>query len=408
MTRRLRDVLARQWIGFGLLLFGGGAAMALLLLFLLEDAFIDQRLREVGTDLAGGMTQLPARFERHARATASPALAQRTAGMRDGIVREFRLDDGRYVHVLATSGDDGTPLLVLHDVSDQLYVNAALARAWPWLLGFGLLLALAATWLARRFVQRVSERATALVGAFAAADAPDRLHALADGEGIDEFAQLARAAAAAWQQRLEALARERETLAFLGHELRTPLQSARTSLALLQDDRDDEAAWRRLQRAQDRLVRASEAILALGAPAVASVGAHCDVAAVTAALATEFAPLAHAHEQEIRIDTVAAAECPMPAAVAESVFANLLLNAIQHGGPGRIDVEIGATGAVMVNPPRPDSDASGFGLGLTLVERLLQRHGARMHREPTGSGEWRVAIQWPCMTPMQERREARP
>jgi signal transduction histidine kinase len=394
MKRRLRDVLARQWIGFGLLLFAGGAGMALLLLFMLEDAFIDQRLREVGAYLARGATQLPARFERHAREAAAPALARRTAGMRDGIVREFRLDDGRYVHVLATTDREGARLLLVHDVSEQLYVNATLARAWPWLLGFGLLLMLAATWLARRFVARVSGRATALVQALASPDGPERLHALADGEDIAEFAQLARTAAAAWQQRLEAIERERETLAFLGHELRTPLQSARTSLALLQEDRGDEAAWQRLQRAQGRLARASETILALGAPHVPAREERCDAASLLEALATEFAPLARAREQEIRFEKVLSGHWPMPTAVAESVLANLLLNAIQHGGAGAIVVALDDAGATIVNPPGADEGTGGFGLGLSLVERLLQRHGARLHREQTPTGAWWVAIEW--------------
>ena len=54
--RRLRAVLARQWIGFGLLLFAGFAALALVALWMLEDSFIDARLRDVG----GGVRSLDA------------------------------------------------------------------------------------------------------------------------------------------------------------------------------------------------------------------------------------------------------------------------------------------------------------------------------------------------------------
>ena len=67
MSRRrsLARVLAGQWIVFGLSLLAGFALVSVLLLYMLEDAFIDRRLREAARFVAQ-VTQapaLPARFE---------------------------------------------------------------------------------------------------------------------------------------------------------------------------------------------------------------------------------------------------------------------------------------------------------------------------------------------------------
>ena len=266
--RSLRQVLARQWIAFALVLATAFAAMALLLLFILEDEFIDDRLGSV----AGGIVRLesarlPERFELHPLLRAPDELVLPMQGRRPGAIDEFRLDDGRYVHVLLGRSPAGEDYLLVYDVSDQLRVNQALAGAWPWLLAMAAALAALAWLLSRWLVARIARRARGLVERIGGSPDPASLRAFAEHEKIAEFSQLALWAADSWKARLHALAVERETLAFLGHELRTPLQSARTSLALLQDDRDNEEAWKRLQRAQNRLLRASHSVLWLASDA---------------------------------------------------------------------------------------------------------------------------------------------
>ncbi len=63
-----------------------------------------------------------------------------------------------------------------------------------------------------------------------------------------------------------------------------------------------------------------------------------------------------------------------------SVLANLLLNAIHHGGAGVIRVRVEMAAAAVDNAPGTADAGSGFGLGLQLVERLLQRFGWRVRR----------------------------
>lgn len=393
MTRKrsLARVLARQWVVFGLLLFAGFAVMSVLTLFVLEDSFIDRRIRDVAQEISarGPASALPARFERLSPELAPPAMAARMHGLRDGAIREFRLPDGRYVHVLVGRDPQGRRYLLSYDVSDQLNVNAALAQGWPWLLLAGAALALLAYGLARRFVGRVSRQARDLLSRVGEAEGPQRLQALAAEEDILEFSELARLSAEAWDKRLAALERERQTLAFLAHELRTPLQSARTSLALLDVDRGNALAWQRLARAQDRLARASHAILWLGTAGPVP-DARSPVAPVLDALLSEFAPLAANRRQVVSVGIGDDASWPMPPEVIETVLANLLLNAIQHGGAGDIALALDDRGLRLANPAADGSDAAGFGLGLALVQRLLERFGWRLERNGTSGHVVRV------------------
>ncbi len=382
--RSLGQVLARQWIAFALALGTAFAAMALLLLFVLEDEFIDERLGSV----AGGIVRLetarlPERFELHALPQAPAGLAQPMHGRRPGTIDEFRLADGRYVHVLLGRSPEGEDYLLVYDVSDLLRVNQALAGAWPWLLAMAIALALLAWVLSRWLVARIGKRARGLIERIGGSPDPESLEVFAEHERIAEFSQLALWAADSWRARLRALAIERETLAFLGHELRTPLQSARTSLALLQDDRDNDEAWRRLQRAQNRLLRASHSVLWLGSDAEPPTGACCAVGPLLAGLVDEFTTLAHARGQTLAVDVPEGLQWPLPEEVAETVVANGLLNAIQHGGPGLVSLEATTSGLVLENRRAPDSGPSGFGLGLLLSERLLARFGWALSRAQT-------------------------
>jgi len=382
--RSLRQVLARQWIAFALALATAFAAMTLLLLFILEDEFIDERLSSV----AGGIVRLesarlPERFELHALPQSPAALAQPMQGRRPGTIDEFRLADGRYVHVLVGRTPQGEDYLLVYDVSDQLRVNQALAAAWPWLLAMAIALAFLAWLLSRLLVARIARRARGLIERIGGSPDPASLHAFAEHERIAEFSQLALWAADSWRARLQALAIERQTLAFLGHELRTPLQSARTSLALLQDDRGNEEAWRRLQRAQNRLLRASHSVLWLGSEAEPPEDACCDVGPLLAGLVDEFTSLVKARGQTLVVEVPDGLQWALPEEVAETVVANGLLNAIQHGGPGPVSMEATATGLMMENPRAPDSGPSGFGLGLLLSERLLARFGWTLSRTET-------------------------
>lgn len=382
--RSLRRVLARQWVTFALLLFAGFSAMAVLLLYMLEDSFIDRHLRRVGDRVVtlAAPADLPLGFRLMDRAAATGELRDRTRAQRPGVIREFRLRDNRYLHVLAGEDHHGRPFLLSYDVSDQLTVNASLARGWPWLVLAAFILAASAYALASRFVGRISRRTRELVAQVGQADGPMGLRRLAQQEDITEFSELARLNAEAWEARLAALELERQTLAFLAHELRTPLQSARTSLALLHEDRDNADAWTRLRRAVERLVRASQGVLWLAGKDAAGPAQQCHLDTLLGGLIQEFAPLAAARQQSLHCLGDCDVSWPLPSEVMETVLANVLLNAIQHGGPGRVELAVAERSLTVCNSVGSDTSSTGFGLGLQVVQRLLTRFGWEMATEP--------------------------
>ncbi|MBB1060704.1 sensor histidine kinase [Marilutibacter spongiae] len=392
--RRLHDVLARQWIVFALVLLAGFAAMTVLTAYMLEDRLIDDRLRDVGRQQGlHSPGPLPPGFMLVARRQADDALRERTAGQPLGAIREFRLPDGRYLHVLAMRDGRGAESLLVHDATAHLAVNPALVRAWPWLLLIATALALVAWALAHRFVARVSGQARELVARFSEAEGPHDLHALADAQGIFEFSELARLNAKVWESRRAVLDRERETLAFLAHELRTPLQSARTSLALLDalPERVEHAAWQRLHRAVGRLARASHALLWLG-DGQAAPPRPCKPLRLLGTLVEELAPLATAKGQTLRMPSGPDIDWPMPGEVAETILNNLLLNAIQHGDRGEIRIEVHGT-TLGIDNPLPDRPApSGFGVGRQLAERLVERFGGTLRQRALPGHRLRVEV----------------
>lgn len=59
-----------------------------------------------------------------------------------------------------------------------------------------------------------------------------------------------------------------------------------------------------------------------------------------------------------------------PAEIAETILANLLLNATQHSGAGSIAIRESGDGLEMSNPCCDNDEPVGFGFGLEIVRRL--------------------------------------
>ena len=95
MTRRqsLRQALVRRWMAFAAALSLLFAGATLLLLFVLEDSFIDRRLRAVAASPAvaqGATAALPAQFRVLGWQQLADAEQRRLEGLRTGAVAEFR------------------------------------------------------------------------------------------------------------------------------------------------------------------------------------------------------------------------------------------------------------------------------------------------------------------------------
>ena len=374
--RSLQRALARRWMVFAAVLSVLLGGNALLLLFLLEDSFIDRHLRAV----AAGVVEpgpaspgLPARFQALAWPSVPDDIGARLAGREPGAIAEFRRADGRYVHALAARTASGRPFVLVYDVTDELTINPRLSVGLVYALALLLLSLLCAYVLARTFISRTVEGVHGLMRQVLDSPDPQQLEALAQREPVREFGELLQLHAGVWREQRAAVERERETLAFLAHELRTPLQSARTSLELLAESPAHVLAMARLQRALARLTRASNAILWLGSDATLPQE-RIHATTRVAELVRELQPLAAVRGQSVELRISSALYWEAPWDVVETLLANLLLNAIQHGGEGIIVLEADDTALALSNPHATTS-VDGFGLGLRIVERLAARIG---------------------------------
>ena len=373
--RSLSRALARQFMLFTAALSLLFVAATLLLLFVLEDSFIDRRLHAVATTISNPSApplSLPTAFQVMTRINLPEDIHARIQRTRQGGIAEFRRADGRYVHVLVARSQSGEAFTLVYDVTDELTVNPGLSRGLAYAFGLLALLMLCAYTLARVFVGRTMRRAHSLIQHVQASPNPDVLDALAAQEPVYEFGGLLRMHADMWREQLTAVERERETLAFLGHELRTPLQSACTSLALLDHQPNHPAAWTRLQRAIQRLTRASNAILWLSSDACDSTTEATPATECIMALLQELRPLAEARGQTITVAVSPTLHWIASRDVIETLLANLLLNAIQHGAAGAITLRADASALVLTNSVA-SINAPGFGLGLNVAHRLAKQ-----------------------------------
>lgn len=445
---KLRDRLARQWtlLALGLALMTG--VLAILALYMVEDHFLDRELGSVAGRWQENPAQpLPGDFTFQPESAWSPVLRARLGDAPVGAVREFALTEQMYVHALRlAAGPQGEAGALVFDVSRRMTVNAVLASQWHWLLVILALVMLLTRAAVQRAARALTDETLALVSALQDGDTPQTLQAYAQRAGIDEFATLAQHNAAILQARFDALDREREMLAFLQHELRTPLQTARASLdvLLMQEAAEPDMTTsnttasnmtvpdttvpdassplpaaspgsplatppgRRLQRAIRRLERVAMSVGWLAGndtrtgDAAASVISHTAashapvaVAPIVRALIDEFADLATRKQCHFVLTVDEDLHWPLPAAVLETLLANLLLNALQHGSSGEIRIDNEGRQLRIDNAWIPSAAAqrsADGGLGLQIVARWAQRFHLRVHSEARAD-RWRVTVQ---------------
>ena len=244
-ARSLRARLVLRWVAFAACVAVLFASAGLLLLFTLEDSFIDRQLEAAGRSVATefpNMERLPAEFSVYPVETAPLDIHARLPFAKPGEPFEMRRANRRHVHVLLVDSADQGRLAVVYDVTDQLTVTPHISAGLIFVLGLTGLALLAAAAFAQAFVGRITRQASQLIEDVKRTPDPARLRELARSQQVIEFRHLLALHADVREAQLAAVASERQTLAYLAHELRTPLQSAQASLAVLADNPRDDAA----------------------------------------------------------------------------------------------------------------------------------------------------------------------
>lgn len=268
--------------------------------------------------------------------------------------REAAGDAGRHYHVLALQQLGAPPWLVA-EVSGVLIVRTLSGQLLTWLAAWGVALAVLAlllAWVVARGFNTLLARTRAF------------------------------------------LAREQAFTRDASHELRTPLAVLRVALERLQARPGLEASVREqlapMQAATQLMAQTVDTLLQL---AREDTGEPARAEPVAVLPLLEQWELVHAdwldtQALSLHIELQRSDRLALPEPVLQLALANLLGNAFAHGEPGG-QVRVGLTdGALCISnpgPPPPEGagedfvkgeGSAGFGLGLSILRRLLDKHGS--------------------------------
>jgi len=239
----------------------------------------------------------------------------------------------------------------------------------------------------------------------------------------DEIGTLARDFDAMAAQ-LQALVTSKEVLLRdVSHELRSPLARIRVALALAQRKVDDavQGDLERIDQETERLDQLVGQILTLARLRSSTLEEHVDVDVNQ--LLSEVVADARFEQADasIRFEPKKAVLISGNASELASAVENVLRNSMLHSGPqAEIDVELESSPSGIVitiadrGPGVPEEDLkrlfepfyrvdpsrdhkqSGYGLGLAITARILERHGGRIEARNRPGGGLAVSLRFPA------------
>lgn len=300
---------------------------------------------------------------------------------------------------------DGVRLYLIQQVStgaqeDRVpvtHLNALIVLLWS--VGLGALILVFSTtgWVLRRIgnaMGRLSQWARTLSTA-----GPDPTRPEFGFQELNDVAEQLRAALAA---KTAALSREQSFLRNASHELRTPIAIAQANVALIErraHGGGNRKALMRIARAVDNMQRLTETLLWLSREEAGnppSVTVSMD--AMVTELLDENAYLLGDRAVEVVFDRTGI-DMNVPETACRIVLGNLIRNAFQHSDGGLIVVAVRPDRFLIRNAvessARAGSDseeARGYGLGLVLVRKVVERMGWRAEYNVTPGGREAVIL----------------
>ncbi|MFM2042417.1 MAG: hypothetical protein RLY86_993 [Pseudomonadota bacterium] len=410
---RRRIITAVLAYGLGVCaLFGG---VSFLFAFVVEDAFFARMLAE---EVARQQTALrttgqplpPLRgfVSIHlAPDTLPPALRTRLTAA--PMAEEAAGDDGLHYHILrfVPPGSSRTAYAVA-EVSRDLVVRPLAGEILTLLTLLSFAMAAVATVLAVWLGRRATGPLTRLAGQVAAAG-PDGLpRRLADGiPPGEEIHVLASSLDGAMARIATLIEREKAFTRDASHELRTPLAVIRANADLLAGRADrqppEAAALARIARACRDMERTLDLLLTLARDADHRVAATpVRLGGLVERAVVDLPEGGGDPPVEITVTVPDGCTVQAPAPVLAIILANLIGNAVRHGGGAPVSITWAApwleirnggpglspaVAASLFQPGAKGTDSPGWGLGLSIVKRLCDRHGLDLEiAEPAEGG----------------------
>lgn len=197
--------------------------------------------------------------------------------------------------------------------------------------------------------------------------------------------------------RIQALIeRERQFNRDASHELRTPLAVAFGAAEVLEEKEVSSKALVRLKSAIKDMQQLTEGILWLGRdPDMAQV---CRIDTICRRSVDAYCHLVADRDVALKFEEPLVGAMPVPEPVALVIIGNILRNAFSYTEAGEVSIastpasiSISDTG---VGFGQVDPDKEGFGVGLTLVERLCRHFDIDFALEPRDGGGTTAILSW--------------
>jgi len=312
----------------------------------------------------------------------------------------FTQEHGHFHVAVRPDAARGLTRYVVFDTTELTSTTRHLQRTAGLLVTSALLALLGAALLSRFVARRLSRPLEQLV-ARVQADVTPRPEE--DG-GIAEVHTLAAALRARDTRIQELLERERAFNRDASHELRTPLSVAQGAVEILElDPPSDRETFERLRQAVRHMGLLTEGILWLARAGRSDE--TCGLVGITRELAALYGGRRQHEGVELVIEASAEVLAPLPGAVARVMLGNLLKNALDYTSQGRIVIQV-APGSWSIRDTgvgfgHVQPEHEGFGVGLSLVERLARRFSWELSIRPLEPHGTRVLLSWPSAGPRE-------
>ncbi len=293
--------------------------------------------------------------------------------------------------------DDGKRYFLVYDVKNLLVVRDTKNTLFALIGSVTLIITAVAVLLARRFSKSTLAPISHLSNALQNDDLEHVVIGLANEFSEDEISVLTRELALALERVQKSAQREYEFNRGVSHELRSPIQVAQSATELLQiyateNDTVITKTVSRLQRSVAEMNEIAEAFLWLASDRVLLEHERCSTNELQAILSL----INSAFPSN---DIVADFDAPresfyrMPTAVLAVVMRSLVRNAVVHGEPSDIEVGVHEDRITVSNVANTKIDENnGFGIGLSIVQRICDRFGCQMTSPVLSEGRYSLSI----------------